>query len=77
MSAPQPGRDAIGPVTAYHVTTGFSSGTLPAEEALADWEAADEDMRDGDPETGFTLWVRGTHVRRLAPTRYTPLPDPE
>lgn len=57
----------------YHVTTGFSSGVFDEAAALADWEAADPDLREGDPETGFTLWIRGEHVRRLAPTRYTPL----
>ena len=59
----------------WYATTGVTDAVLTAEEARADWDAADPDLREGDPETGFVLWVRGTHVRRLAPTRYTPLPD--
>jgi len=62
-------------VADWYATTGVTDAVITAEQARADWDSAAEDLREGDPETEFTVWVRGTHAPRVAPTRYTPLPE--
>jgi hypothetical protein len=58
----------------YYATTGVTSAVLTAEEALADWDDWDPGLREGDPETGFELYVRSREFGfRFAPATYTPL----
>jgi hypothetical protein len=65
----QPGRYVLNAVISRYV--------IDAEEARADWEACDPELREGSLEGGFTVYVRGEMGHRIAPVTYTPLPDAE
>lgn len=62
----------------YYATTGVTSAVLTAEQALADWDDWDPGLREGDPETGFALYVRSREFGfRFAPAAYTPIREGE
>lgn len=61
----------------YRITSAYPSApvTITADEAQADWDATDPDLREGSLEEGFRLWRSSERIRRLVAADYTPVPE--
>lgn len=59
----------------YRVTTvvPVPSVMIPAKTAREHWHDTDRLLRDGSLKEGFTLWLRASDGRRIAPVFYEPI----
>jgi hypothetical protein len=59
----------------YRVTTvvPVPSVMIPAKTAREHWHDTDRLLRDGSLSEGFTLWLRASDGRRIAPVFYEPI----
>ena len=59
----------------YRITTAYPGNAVvvTADEAQADWNDTDPDLREGDLGGEFRLWRSSQRVRRLVAATYTPV----